>query len=137
MWATTSQAQTPSLYDKVLLGKINVLDSAVKVLIKRVDTLIWANTKMLALIYLQDETIRNQNIIIANQNSTIQAHTEDIKLLKAGQIITNNEIESMKRMIVPFNKMTYLSPLIGAVDKTTENAFIINIDIEALKRLLQ
>jgi len=88
MSATWLYGQTPSLYDKVLLGKINVLDSMVKVLTKRVDTLIWANTKMLALIQIQDDKIKAME----------------------------DSLMSLKKSMVLYNKLTFITPLEATKD---------------------
>lgn len=96
---------------------------------KRTDTLSFAIVRMLALIQSQDDIIKVQNI-------KIQVMENDIRELKAGLIVTNNNIEEMKKMIVPFNKITYTPPLKGIVDEKFPNMFTVWLDIELLKQML-
>ena len=49
VWAITIQAQTPSLYDKVLLGKITVLEKSDAIKTKQIDTLYGAMVRLLYL----------------------------------------------------------------------------------------
>ena len=68
MWVWSSQAQTPSQYDKLLLAKIVVLENKSAIQEKQIDTLMGAMVRLLYLTNLMQKEIdslkKNSNELI-------------------------------------------------------------------------